>query len=1450
MGTLFECLKEARLEKYFSSFRARGITKSESLAKLSIQDCPALGITVPEDKRRLVELISIVKAVYNVESYMASTPPTTRTNQHSRNRSPRKRNRSPAHSASQAGTATLLDLLSDTSESESSDDSSHHSDYEPAIKHSVSAASTHNSSPLIQKAPVERIRHGKGYNYGVPGAAASAIKSRSRTGGIRDEKIKVCVRKRPLNRKEIKAGDEDVVRTESTTTVIVNEPKLAVDLTAYTLQHEFMFDEVFDGTCTNEDVYIRAARPLINCLFDGGSATCFAYGQTGAGKTHTMIGSREVPGLYLLAAQDIFSVVESKQYGENVKVWVSFFEIYCGQLFDLLNKRNRLHAREDGAQRVCISGLTETEVKDAPSMIQVLEYGNTVRSKGSTGVNPDSSRSHAVLQMEVRDERERRLGRISFIDLAGSERASDVTDTDRQTRMEGAEINQSLLALKECIRSIDQESRHKPFRQSKLTHILKDSFMGNSRTCMIANISPCQSTCEHTLNTLRYADRVKELKRGSGHAGGRSNNVALSNILMNIPASGPSVFHSGNILCSSTPIRPQSSGHYTNRNSSVDLTFDTSETPIKGHGLKRKTAVPSSSSTRLVSQKSPGRPGPQSRVSVVRHIASSKPNVSSNSESSDQTDTDSCNITGPRNKNNNTNTNIPVVKSTDTDNDFPTTDFNNEEEMNDLNRTGEKGQFVTASVPVLPTTAIKEASSSHVRTVTGIEGASSSPRQQMKGSLMSASTPMLRQKMYTDSDPGKQTSVTQSSQQIQNNDRGTQETSQGQNSFHPNAVAVQVEMSEPGVTPVAMATKGPRMSEPGVTPVAMATKGPKMSDSSPQHHANGSTPSNAFFSESIEDDLLFDQPISEIRSKPSQISGSKENSLSSVTPPSSARTQPKVPQDPSAGPCMPAALPAKSSDLATFSQWSPTKYAALKQYPSNRNHTHPQEQPKTRPPDNISLKEDTNPSVSKNTQHIARTPVSDYFNSNSTVSNEPSNPMQRFSERKNSDVSQEKNFSSESGIDSKYGIYELKNDRSSANKTNLKREMNDPPVSEPYNMELLDSYGINNPSDFAENYRSLFDGANSSRPRTPKTEVNMKQSSAEPVSANWFNTPADLDTHVARSVVGKKNFLQHLGDLAGQGLGQHPNQRRKSLERAKIDTVSDEESHLKNIEKELHEFYPVRQPSSKTSSSQYVAKTQSDTGIISKPSEITTLESYSRSIYGPSSSSSSGSSTHMVKDNVSDSNIPNLRINTDSQLREQKSVTDTYMGARPKYSSSASSAASREDATSPVSRETASASTFSSHHNGQGNTQTSDNGSKSSVIRTEKLQNGATFFPIHPQPVSKSRTPINKDIVHPTPVNIGPVADGRDQSKGDNSDTVDLKSQLVAAHEDQLATVTSLCKQEMKLLLGAKAGHKSFDEYIKKVNDILSQKMATIQLLQDQIIAFQISLQDDDGNEV
>ncbi|EIE79029.1 hypothetical protein RO3G_03734 [Rhizopus delemar RA 99-880] len=304
-----------------------------------------------------------------------------------------------------------------------------------------------------------------------------------------NQKIRVCVRKRPLNKKELERGEKDIAPTCGIRSINIQEPN----------------DE------KNDKIYQRTAQPLVKYVFDGGKATCFAYGQTGSGKTYTMLDPQY--GLYVLAARDVFHWIHQPEY-EHLSAWIGFYEIYQGQLYDLLNERKKLFAREDGKQNVVIVGLKEFVIKNVQDLMQVFEYGSQARSTGSTGANSDSSRSHAVLQILLRPTKNRKkiVGKLSFIDLAGSERGADRGDADVKTRMEGAEINKSLLALKECIRALDQDKRHTPFRQSKLTQVLKDSFVGNSRTCMIATISPNQSNSEHTLNTLRYADRVKELK--------------------------------------------------------------------------------------------------------------------------------------------------------------------------------------------------------------------------------------------------------------------------------------------------------------------------------------------------------------------------------------------------------------------------------------------------------------------------------------------------------------------------------------------------------------------------------------------------------------------------------------------------------------------------------------------------------------------------------------------------------------------------------------------------------------------------------------------------------------------------------------------------------------------------------------------------------------------------
>merc|ERR1712048_617615 len=284
---------------------------------------------------------------------------------------------------------------------------------------------------------------------------------------------------------------------------------------------------------TNKQIYSQCVKPLFHTILRpsknhkfAGKATCFGYGQTGSGKTYTLLGSedaktgRYIEGLYAMAVRDLF-----KYLPQNNKIEVSFYEIYGGKLYDLLAHRKQILCREDGKQKVNIVGLTRIECQSVESLMNVISAGNMIRRSGSTGANDSSSRSHAILSMDILPIR----GRLSFIDLAGSERGADTQNNNKQTRLEGAEINKSLLALKECIRALDMNSIHKPFRGSKLTQVLKESFMGNSRTLMIANISPNSGSCENTLNTLRYAYRVKELKGDNNNANNEPNKGMLRN---------------------------------------------------------------------------------------------------------------------------------------------------------------------------------------------------------------------------------------------------------------------------------------------------------------------------------------------------------------------------------------------------------------------------------------------------------------------------------------------------------------------------------------------------------------------------------------------------------------------------------------------------------------------------------------------------------------------------------------------------------------------------------------------------------------------------------------------------------------------------------------------------------------------------------------------------------
>ncbi|KAJ8936394.1 hypothetical protein NQ318_010801 [Aromia moschata] len=373
-----------------------------------------------------------------------------------------------------------------------------------------------------------------------------------------ENQITVCVRKRPLNDKEGRRREVDVISVPTKNQLIVHEPKQKVDLTKYLENQHFRFDYVFDEACDNELVYKFTAKPLVKTIFEGGMATCFAYGQTGSGKTHTMGGEfkarqfslfrkvlinlAEIKDKYFTGGNKRFSIANSinietisknylvkmeskwpktffkllshpKYARNNYVVSASFFEIYGKLVFDLLAKKQRLRVLEDGKQQVQVVGLTERVVTKVENVFELIQKGSLERTSGQTSANSNSSRSHAVFQIILRKNGSRQVdGKFSLIDLAGNERGADNGKSNRQTRIEGADINKSLLALKECIRALGRRGAHLPFRGSKLTQVLRDSFIGEkSKTCMIALISPGNFSVDHSLNTLRYADRVKEL---------------------------------------------------------------------------------------------------------------------------------------------------------------------------------------------------------------------------------------------------------------------------------------------------------------------------------------------------------------------------------------------------------------------------------------------------------------------------------------------------------------------------------------------------------------------------------------------------------------------------------------------------------------------------------------------------------------------------------------------------------------------------------------------------------------------------------------------------------------------------------------------------------------------------------------------------------------------------
>ncbi|KZT12755.1 kinesin-domain-containing protein [Laetiporus sulphureus 93-53] len=287
----------------------------------------------------------------------------------------------------------------------------------------------------------------------------------------------------------------------------------------------FIFDRVFDHQARQEDVYRGTAKPLLSNLLDGFNTTIFAYGATGCGKTHTISGTDADPGIIYLTMSDLFQRIDDRRDDHIVDVVVTFLEIYNEEIRDLLAEpgtplhRGGLQIRED--KTVKVVGLTELRPKNADEVKEIVLLGNSRRTQSPTHANETSSRSHAVLQVHITQAprtasitEQRTMATLSIIDLAGSERAAATTNMG-QRMVEGANINKSLLALGNCINALCESGgalRHIPYRNSKLTRLLKFSLGGNCKTIMIVCIAPTSLHFDDTQNALVYAERATRIK--------------------------------------------------------------------------------------------------------------------------------------------------------------------------------------------------------------------------------------------------------------------------------------------------------------------------------------------------------------------------------------------------------------------------------------------------------------------------------------------------------------------------------------------------------------------------------------------------------------------------------------------------------------------------------------------------------------------------------------------------------------------------------------------------------------------------------------------------------------------------------------------------------------------------------------------------------------------------
>ncbi|XP_021534670.1 kinesin-like protein KIF1A isoform X16 [Neomonachus schauinslandi] len=350
--------------------------------------------------------------------------------------------------------------------------------------------------------------------------------------------VKVAVRVRPFNSREMSRDSKCIIQMSGSTTTIVN-PKQPKET-----PKSFSFDYSYWSHTSPEDinyasqkqVYRDIGEEMLQHAFEGYNVCIFAYGQTGAGKSYTMMGKQEKDqqGIIPQLCEDLFSRInDTTNDNMSYSVEVSYMEIYCERVRDLLNPKNKgnLRVREHPLMGPYVEDLSKLAVTSYNDIQDLMDSGNKARTVAATNMNETSSRSHAVFNIIFTQKRHdaetnittEKVSKISLVDLAGSERA-DSTGAKGTRLKEGANINKSLTTLGKVISALAEmdsgPNRNKkkkktdfiPYRDSVLTWLLRENLGGNSRTAMVAALSPADINYDETLSTLRYADRAKQIR--------------------------------------------------------------------------------------------------------------------------------------------------------------------------------------------------------------------------------------------------------------------------------------------------------------------------------------------------------------------------------------------------------------------------------------------------------------------------------------------------------------------------------------------------------------------------------------------------------------------------------------------------------------------------------------------------------------------------------------------------------------------------------------------------------------------------------------------------------------------------------------------------------------------------------------------------------------------------